>query len=100
MRKPNKSIKVRSILGELDRTLLLAIYWCLPSIEILFPGPATPTKYRGYLDTGASWVSAKSEAIENLDLECLGEMPLYTAAGFLVAETRNSSDLRIHQVIT
>ncbi len=58
----------------------------LPLTEILVLGSRASIKFKGYLDTGASWVSVKPEAIQRLELEYLGEMPLYTAAGFLVVE--------------
>lgn len=58
----------------------------LPLAEISILGPKGSVRYKGYLDTGASWVSAKPEDIKILDLEYLGEMPLYTAAGLLVVK--------------
>jgi len=56
----------------------------LPLIEVTILGPRSSVKYEGLLDTGASWVSVKSKDVDNLKLEYLGEMPIYTAAGFLV----------------
>lgn len=57
-----------------------------PIVNILVCGPQSSVRYKGYLDTGASWTSVKPEDVEKLKLEFVGAMPIYTAAGDLIVK--------------
>jgi len=57
-----------------------------PIVEVLVSGRKGSVRYRGYLDTGSSWTSVKPDDVEKLELEHIGAMPLYTAAGNLLVK--------------
>lgn len=57
-----------------------------PIVDLLVCGTKGSIKYKGYLDTGASWTSVKPEDVKKLKLEFIGAMPIYTAAGDLVVK--------------
>jgi len=57
-----------------------------PIVEVLVYGSKGSVRYKGFLDTGASWSSVKPEDVEKLGLEEVGVMPIYTAAGNLVVK--------------
>jgi predicted aspartyl protease len=57
-----------------------------PIVDALVSGSKSPVRYKGFLDTGASWTSVKPEDVENLGLENVGIMPIYTAAGNLIVK--------------
>jgi len=57
-----------------------------PIVEVLISGSKGSVRYKGFLDTGASWSSVKPEDVEKLGLEEVGAMPIYTAAGNLVVK--------------
>lgn len=55
-----------------------------PIVEVSISGSKGSVRYKGFLDTGASWTSVKPEDVEKLGLEQIGVMPIYTAAGNLI----------------
>jgi len=57
-----------------------------PIVEVTISGSKASVRYKGFLDTGASWTSMKPEDVEKLGLEQVGVMPIYTAAGNLIVK--------------
>jgi len=57
-----------------------------PLVDVLISGSKGSVRYRGFLDTGASWTSVKPGDVEELGLEQIGAMPIYTAAGNLIVK--------------
>jgi len=55
-----------------------------PIVDVTIFGSKGSVRYKGFLDTGASWTSVKPEDVEKLGLEEVGVMPIYTAAGNLI----------------
>jgi predicted aspartyl protease len=57
-----------------------------PIVEVLIFRSRSSVRYKGFLDTGASLTSVKLEDVEKLELEHVGAMPIYTAAGNLIVD--------------
>jgi len=57
-----------------------------PIVEVTIFGSKDSVHYKGFLDTGASLTSIKPEDVEKLELEQIGAMPIYTAAGNLIVK--------------
>jgi len=57
-----------------------------PIAEVTISGSKGSVRYKGFLDTGASWTSVKPDDVEKLGLEQVGVMPIYTAAGNIVVQ--------------